>query len=66
VTLDPEFVALLACPACDDRPSLRLAGEILICDECRRIYTIRDGIPVLLPEEATQTGAEDGAGQTPA
>ncbi len=52
MTLDPEFVAMLACPACDDRPPLRSDAETLVCDECGRIYAIRDGIPVLLVEQA--------------
>lgn len=53
MTLDPELVAILACPACDDRPPLRMSGDdMLICDECGRTYLVRDGIPVLLPDEA--------------
>lgn len=52
-TLDPKLVELLACPACDNRPPLRLEGETLICDQCRCVYPIRDGIPVLLIDEAT-------------
>ncbi len=50
--LDPKLVEILACPACDSRPPLRLAEETLVCDRCRRVYPIRDGIPILLPEEA--------------
>ena len=50
--LDPKLVEILACPACDDRPPLRLVDETLVCDSCGRVYTIRDGIPILLPEEA--------------
>ena len=53
VTLDPKFLAVLACPADDNRPPLRQEGETLICDQCGRRYPIRDGIPILLPEEAT-------------
>ena len=52
MVLDPKLVEILACPACDDRPPLRLAAETLVCDKCRRVYMIRDGIPILLPEEA--------------
>lgn len=52
-TLDPKLVEILACPACDDRPPLRLEGETLVCDACRRVYPIRDGIPQLLIDEAT-------------
>jgi uncharacterized protein YbaR (Trm112 family) len=53
VLLDPEFVAILACPACENRPGLRLEGSTLICDQCKRAYAIEDGYPNLLPEEAT-------------
>ncbi len=51
-TLDPKFLAILACPADEDRPPLRQDGDTLVCDKCGRIYPIRDGIPILLPEEA--------------
>ena len=50
--LDPKFLAVLACPADDNRPPLRQDGNTLVCDQCGRIYPIRDGIPILLPEEA--------------
>jgi uncharacterized protein YbaR (Trm112 family) len=52
-TLDPKLVAILACPAEDNRPPLRLEGDTLVCDQCGRIYPIQDGIPILLPEAAT-------------
>ncbi len=51
--LDPKFLSVLACPADDNRPPLRQNGDTLVCDQCGRIYPIRDGIPILLPEEAT-------------
>ena len=50
--LDPKFLAVLACPADDSRPPLRQEGDTLVCDHCGRVYPIRDGIPILLPEEA--------------
>ncbi|MER3456136.1 MAG: hypothetical protein C4303_05830 [candidate division GAL15 bacterium] len=48
--LNPALVELLACPACHGR--LRQEGERLVCGSCRRRYPIREGIPVLLLEEA--------------
>ena len=51
--IDPALLAILACPADDNRPPLRLEQGTLVCDQCRRIYPIQDGIPILLPEEAT-------------
>lgn len=52
--IDPELLEILACPACDSRPPVKLdeAGSCLVCTECGRRYPIRDGIPVMLVEEA--------------
>jgi uncharacterized protein len=55
--LDEEFLSLLACPVC--KTSVRREGDRLICGTCGRRYPIRDGIPVMLVEEAElpQAGA---------
>ena len=52
MTIDSKLVEILACPACETRPSLRLEKETLICDQCHRAYAIQDGIPILLVDEA--------------
>ena len=54
--IDSQLLQLLACPACDNRPPVRLEGETLVCDQCRRVYPIRDGIPEMLVESATIPG----------
>ena len=48
--LDDEFVGLLTCPVC--RTGVWQEGDRLICSRCGRRYPIRDGIPVLLEDEA--------------
>ena len=48
--LDARLLAILACPAC--KTAVVQEGERLICARCRRRYPIRDGIPVMLIEEA--------------
>ncbi len=48
--IDPEFLEILACPAC--HASLELHGDRLICTGCGRRYRIEDGIPILLVDEA--------------
>ncbi|GAA0605013.1 Trm112 family protein [Sporichthya brevicatena] len=57
-TLDPALLELLACPA--SRHSLRLdeAAAELVCTDagCGLAYPIRDGIPVLLVDEARRPG----------
>jgi uncharacterized protein len=48
--LDEEFLSLLACPVC--KTSVRRVDDRLVCSTCGRRYPIRDGIPVMLVEEA--------------
>ena len=48
--VDPELLAILACPL-DKQPVTR-QGNYLVCRECQRHYPIRDGIPVMLIDEA--------------
>jgi uncharacterized protein len=48
--VDPELLAILACPL-DKKPVSR-QGNYLVCSECQRHYPIRDGIPVMLIDEA--------------
>ncbi|HZT40685.1 MAG TPA: Trm112 family protein [Chthonomonadaceae bacterium] len=53
--LNAWFLDLLACPACEQHLPLRLEEDPsrLVCGCGRYAYPIRDGIPVLLVEEAT-------------
>ena len=48
--IDPKLLEILACPAC--KTEVKLDGERLVCVQCGRRYPIRDGIPVMLIEEA--------------
>ena len=54
MAIDEKLLKLLACPACEDRPPVKLQGEELICEKCKRAYPIKDGIPVMLIEKATK------------
>lgn len=51
--IPPELLAILVCPA--DKTPVKLVddGSGLKCPTCRRVYPIKDDIPVMLPEEAT-------------
>ena len=48
--VDAELLAILACPL-DKQPVTR-QGNYLVCGECQRHYPIREGIPVMLIDEA--------------
>ena len=56
--ISEDLLQILACPACDERPPLRLEGEFLICTKCARKYPIVDGIPHLLVEDAVEPDGE--------
>ncbi|MCH9815816.1 MAG: hypothetical protein K0U64_05095 [Actinomycetia bacterium] len=53
-SLQPEVLALLRCP-CPEHGDLNLnAGETeLTCLTCGRVFPVRDGIPVMLLDEAS-------------
>jgi hypothetical protein len=49
-TLDPELLEILRCPLTHSR--LHLEGEFLVAEVGGLAYPVRDGIPVMLIEEA--------------
>jgi uncharacterized protein YbaR (Trm112 family) len=59
MTISKELLEILACPKC--KGVLRLAekspvseGQGLVCERCRLLYPVREGIPVMLIYEAEQ------------
>lgn len=48
--MDQELLKILACPAC--KTDVVLKEEKIVCTKCGRKYPIRDGIPIMLIEEA--------------
>ena len=50
--IDPELLKILACPVCKT-PVVTVRDETgLKCKQCRRVYRIKDEIPVVLVDEA--------------
>ena len=47
-----ELLDILVCPVCKAPVKLLADASGLKCGTCRRVYPIRDDIPVMLPEEA--------------
>jgi len=48
--IDKELLDILACPAC--KADVKLLDNKIVCTKCGRKYPIRDGIPVMLIDEA--------------
>jgi uncharacterized protein YbaR (Trm112 family) len=47
-----ELLEILVCPICKTPVKLSRDSLGLKCSACRRVYPVRDDIPVMLPEEA--------------
>src|SRR4051795_4008219 len=53
--LDPELLAILACPDTHHSPlTVDEEASELVCTTCGQDFPVRDGIPVLLLDEARQ------------
>ena len=48
--IDQELLNILACPAC--KKEVKLESDFIVCSSCRKRYPIKDGIPIMLVEEA--------------
>jgi uncharacterized protein YbaR (Trm112 family) len=50
--LDPLLLEILACP-CEHHAPVQPDQDALVCTRCRTSFPVRDGIPVMLLDEAT-------------
>ncbi|BAT58120.1 hypothetical protein GJW-30_1_00636 [Variibacter gotjawalensis] len=53
-TVDPKLLELLVCPLTKSTLEYDAAKQELISRAAKLAYPIRDGIPIMLPEEARQ------------
>lgn len=54
--IDAELFAIMQCPSCAGTLTERVESSVLVCTDCGLQYPVRDGIPVMLIEEATPGG----------
>jgi uncharacterized protein YbaR (Trm112 family) len=63
--IDPRLLDVLACP-CPHHAPVRPVPQGLQCERCATVFPIRDGIPVMLLDEAVPgpngIGSESGSG----
>ena len=57
MAISKELLEILACPLCKEEVQLTSDEKGLRCVKCRRVYPIRDDIPIMLIDEAVE---EDG------
>lgn len=52
IPMDPTLLEILVCPKCKGELAYSAEAATLTCLACRLVYEIRDGIPILLIDEA--------------
>ena len=52
MSLNQDIVDILACPKCAGDLELNEDDSGLMCIQCKLVYPIKEGIPVLLLEDA--------------
>lgn len=50
--MDAKLLEILVCPVCKSTLHYRKAEQELVCKPCRLGFQIKDGIPVMLDDEA--------------
>jgi len=57
--MDKKLLDILVCPLCKGKLVYDKQAQELICKADRLAYAVRDGIPVMLEEEARQLPADE-------
>ena len=57
--MEAKLLEILVCPLCKGPLIYRKTEQELICRPDRLAYPIRDGIPVMLEEEARKVDADE-------
>jgi uncharacterized protein YbaR (Trm112 family) len=57
--MDTRLLEILACPVCKGPVVHRRDAHVLVCRADRLAFPIRDGIPVMIEEEARQLASDD-------
>lgn len=48
MAVDEKLLALLRCPACENRPTVHEDGGYIVCDDCGRRYPVEKSIPRMI------------------
>jgi uncharacterized protein len=58
-TADPKLLEILVCPLTKTRLHYDAEKQELVSRAARLAYPIRDGIPIMLPDEARELGENE-------
>ena len=64
--MDKKLLDIIVCPVCKGKLEYEPDRQRLICRAERIAYPVRDGIPILLDDEATPLGNDSDSNNEPA
>jgi uncharacterized protein len=59
MTVDDRLLDILACPVCKGPLKHQREAQVLVCRAERLAFPIRDGVPMMLEEDARQLVPDD-------
>ncbi len=57
--MDARLLDILVCPICKANLEYRKAPAELLCKPCRLAFPVRDGIPIMLADEARPVAGDE-------
>ena len=57
--MDDRLLDILACPLCKGPLKFQRAAEVLVCRAERLAFPLREGVPMMLEEDARQLASDD-------
>lgn len=54
MSINKELLDILACPKCKGLINMNANKDGLICSRCKLLYPVKDGIPIMLIDEAVK------------
>jgi len=57
MSIDKDLMEILACPSCRGPVEEHEDEQVIVCTKCGLRYPIRDGIPIMLIDEAEKPAA---------
>jgi len=57
--MDDRLLDILACPVCKGPLKLSRAANVLVCRAERLAFPIKEGVPMMLEEDARQLASDD-------
>ena len=58
--MDPRLLDILVCPVCTAKLDFDKPAQELICKPCQLAYPVRDGIPIMMQDEARSLTEQQG------